>query len=58
MVQTGLYAKAGVVMGMLEDKETGLSDWKRKLIFDYLEEVQVLINKADRRKDHKLDRRA
>ena len=49
MTQTVLYAKTKVLMGMLEDNEDGLPSWKRKLIYDHLEEAQDIMTTPDRR---------
>ena len=49
MTQTALFAKTKVLLGMLEDKEDGLPAWKRKLIYDHLEEAQDIMTTPDRR---------
>ena len=52
MTTTVLYHKASVLMGQLEDSEASLPEWKRKLIYDYLEEAQKIIGLEDRRGGH------
>lgn len=52
MTTTVLYHKASVLMGQLEDSEASLPEWKRKLIYDYLEEAQKTISLDDRRFVH------
>lgn len=55
---TQLYHKAQVLVGMLEEKESSLTQWQRKGIYDYLEEAQRLIDTPDRRKSAQFERRA
>ena len=52
MTQRVLYHKANVLMGQLEDCEASLPEWKRKMVYDFLEEAQKIIGLEDRRVVH------
>lgn len=54
MTELVLYGKAKVLMGMLEDlNESDMPSWKKKAIWQGMEDAQNAIKMMDRRKDNR-----
>lgn len=52
MTEVALYAKAKTLMEMLEEMDEGsIPNWRKKVIYDHIEEAQSMLHRPDRRKD-------